>query len=405
MSIFREIPPTAGFPLLLKDILRALFNTKKAKTFEEDLKRYLNAPYADVTYSGTAALYFILKNLKELSPKKTVVVSSFICPLVPLAIQRAGLKVAVCDINKHNFNFDTEELKNLCSTGDILAIIALHLGGIPADLDTINKIAKEIKAFVIEDCAQSLGAEYKGRKAGTLSDFSFFSLCRGKGLTIYEGGVIVTNKTGLMPALGKKINPIIKKGLFSEAIKIFEVFGYYLFYRPELFWFIFRLPQIYWEKRGQPLKAMIEYFSSDFPTHDVSKFRKRIGDAQFSRLDKEVEKQRQKALYYIENLKNIKGLNLITESTQDKASYPYLTLVFDEPSKRKKAAEILKKTGLGISQIYCFAITDYDYLKGITGNKLMPNARSLAQRHLTLSTSTFLKKSELDKVINKIKEL
>jgi dTDP-4-amino-4,6-dideoxygalactose transaminase len=406
LSVLREIPPTAGFPLYAKDFLSIFLKKNRQGSLEEDFKNYFDAPYAKVTYSGTAAFYLILESLKGSSSRKTVIIPSFICPLVPLAIHRAGLRVAVCDINKDNFNFDSRQLQALClQNDDILAIVAVHLGGIPIDFEEIKQIAKKNKIFIIEDCAQSLGAVYKDRKVGTLGDLSFFSLCRGKSLTIYEGGVIITKKESNSVKIDATIERIVNNDFFSESLKILELMGYWIFYRPQLFWWAFRLPQIYWDSRGEHLKALTEYFTIDFPLHKVSKIRKSIGHVTFARLEKEIYKQRQKASRYIENLKDIPGIKLITESPGTRATYPYLTLLFNDPIKCKKAKEIFRNSGLGVFQIYAMAITDYDYLKGMVKNKDCPNARSLAQNHITLTTSTFLRNKDLNSVLDIIKLL
>lgn len=406
MSIFREIPPTAGFPLYAKDLLSIFLKKNRQGSLEEDFKNYLDVPYAKVTYSGTAAFYLILESLKGRSARKTVIIPSFICPLVPLAIKRAGLRVAVCDINKDNFNFDLRQLEALClCNDDILAIVAVHLGGIPIDFEGIKQIVRNDKIFIIEDCAQSLGAMYKGKKVGTLGDFSFFSLCRGKGLTIYEGGVIVAKKESDSVTIDATIEQIANNDFFSEGLKIFELLGYWIFYRPQLFWWAFRLPQIFWYWRRRPLRALAEHFTVDFPLHNVSQIRKSIGHAAFARLEKEIDKQRQRASSYIENLKDIPGIKIATASSGTKATYPYLTLLFDEPIKRKKAQAVFKGSGLGVFQIYALAITDYDYLKGIVENKDCPNARSLAQNHITLTTSAFLKNKQFNSVLGLLKNI
>lgn len=405
MSLFREIPPTAGLPLYARDIASVFFKSNQQDSLEEEFKSYLGASYCAVTYSGTAAFYIILEALKGISSKKTVIIPSFICPLVPLAIKRAGLKVLICDINKDNFDFEISQLKELLiANKDILAIVPVHLAGLPVNFKVIQEIARENKLFIIEDCAQSLGAMYQGKKVGTLGDFSFFSLCRGKGLTIYEGGAIISSPE-FISIIDVTRKRIAKDDLLSETLKTLELFGYWLFYRPLFFWFVFRLPQIYWEMRGETEKAFIEYFTVDFPLHKVSKMRKRLGQAVFKRLDQEISEQRQKAADYIAGLKDTPGITLITETGDCRSNYPYLTLVFDEPSKRDRALKTFKGLGLGVAQIYLYAITDYDYLKDILANNNYPNARSIAKRHISLTTSTFLSHGELRSIIERIKKI
>ncbi|MCK9572666.1 MAG: aminotransferase class V-fold PLP-dependent enzyme, partial [Candidatus Omnitrophica bacterium] len=210
MSIFREIPPTAGWPLQAKGLLAALENNKNSRSLNDDFKNYLGCSYAKTVYSGTAAFYIILESLKKISAKKTVIIPAFACPLIPLAIKRANLKIQVCDINPANFSFDLNQLKTICAENtDILAILSVHLAGLPIDLDPIMEIAKLNQAFVIEDCAQSLGAEYKNKKTGSIGDFAFFSLCRGKGLTIYEGGVITSKETNYSKYLDETAEEIV----------------------------------------------------------------------------------------------------------------------------------------------------------------------------------------------------
>ncbi|MCK9430662.1 MAG: DegT/DnrJ/EryC1/StrS family aminotransferase, partial [Candidatus Omnitrophica bacterium] len=249
---------------------------------------------------------------------------------------------------------------------------------------------------------QSLGAEYQGKKTGSIGEFSFFSLCRGKGLTIYEGGLAITNKAEYAQLLKNTSKKIFRTDAFSESLKIAELLAYSIFYRPGLFWFAFRLPQIFWQMRNNPIKAMGDYFELDFPTHKVSAFREYIGYLNFPYLDKEINKQREKAGFYLQAFKGLSGIKPIQELPRTKASYPYLTIIFETPEKRNKALRIFENSGLGISQVYLQAITDYDYLKDVIPEASCENARGIAQQTITLSTSSFLKESDFKKIIDKL---
>ena len=391
MGILREIPPTAGFKMGLRDFLRL----HPPGSLEGDFRRYLQLPYAAVTYSGTAALYFILETMKKLSPKKTVVIPSFVCPLVALAIVRAGLKIKVCDIKPDRFDFEEGQLKNICQKDeDILAVIAVHLAGIPVDLRGIGEIIQKQNIFLIEDCAQALGAESKGKKVGTFGDFAFFSLCRGKGLTIYEGGVLVTPHAHHIPLLQETIKNLQSQNFLSESLKILELFGYAVFYRPCLFWSVFRLPQKFWQSQGDQIRAMGEYYTTDFDIHCVSHFRKKLGHVLFLRLDREIAQQRQKAQFYFKHLQQ-PGLDMIQESVGSKAVYPYVSIIIKDLKKRQKIFRRLQKEGLGSSIIYVTTIDDYPYLKNVIAPQQNPHGRYLASHTLTLSTSTFLTEKDL----------
>ncbi len=400
MSLFREIPPTAGLPVYWKDIFSGLKKACRNGSLEGDFRGYLGVDSAWLVYSGSAAFYLILESLKELSARKTVVIPAFVCPLLPLAIKRAGLKVQVCDINPRDFNFDPGDLERICSSNkDILAVVAVHLAGVPLVFEEISHICRLNGIFIIEDCAQSLGACYRQAKVGTLGDFSFFSLCRGKGLTIYEGGLIAVNKKEYTEVVNRKVAELVKKDIFSEGLKVAELFGYAFVYNPVFFWFVFRLPQIFWQMQGNKLRANIEYFSEHFPTHKVSALRNMIGHLGFHQIDRQIIAQRKKAEYYIYRLKDTPGVTVIKEPAGAKAVYPYLTLVFDDQQKRKRALQLFENSGLGVSQIYTSAVNGYDYLKGVIQEKELPSASYLAKRHITLSTSIFISENEMEKAV------
>lgn len=405
MGLIREIPPTAGWPIYAKDLFSRRPGGRDV-SLEDDFKNYLGVETAQVVNSGTAAFYLILQTLKDLSPCRTVIIPSYICPLVPLAVKRAGLNVEVCDITGRDFNFNIPELEKLCSQNDdILAIVLAHLGGIPSDFDAVSAVAKEHGIFVIEDCAQSLGAVYKNKPVGTLGDFAFFSLCRGKGLTLFEGGVAVTARQKYVEPLRKKVNQLARENFLAEVSKVLELFGYGIFYRPQLFWLVFKLPQWFWLMQGDRIRAFEDYYEMDFPVHKVSALRQSFAHASFYRLEAEIEKQRRKATYYIQKLAGLPGLTVIQEEAGTEATYPFVTLIFDEVEKREKVFKVFNQSGLGISQIYSLAVTEFKYLKDMIPPGDSPGGSYLAKREMTLSTSSFLRDQDLVSIVQKIKNL
>ncbi len=215
----------------------------------------------------------------------------------------------------------------------------------------------------------------------------------------------MSNKAEYAATIDETVKRLVKDDFLSEALKILEVAGYWIFYRPYLFWYVWRLPEIFWRWCGRPLKAQAEYFTADFPIHRVSSLRKNIGHAAFLRLEREIAEQRKKALFYLEGLKNITGIIPFREDNVTKATYPYLTLLFTDAKKRQKARKRFHNSGLGIGQIYTSAVTDYPYLKNIVEQKECPNARWLAERHITLSTSTFLKEKDMRFILEALKSI
>ena len=317
--------------------------------------------------------------------------------------KKGGFNVEVCDIAKDSFNFNPDELEAVCSCrDDIAAVIIDHLAGIPFDFDSIKDVAEKHGLFVIEDCAQALGALYKERKVGTLGDFSFFSFAAGKGLTLYEGGAVTANRSEYAAAIEHKTKELLHVNIINEGMRVLQLLGYWAFYRPGLFWFVFRLPELFWNLQGKTLRAAMEYFTIDFPVHSVSRFRKSLGHVAFSSLSGQTSQQRAKASYIIEGLKGLKGIKVLTEAPHDMATYPYVAVLFDDHAKQKEALKMFKNSGLGISRIYALAVSDYDYLRDIVPDRNCSNARSVADRAITLSTSTFLNQNDIDEMIRKI---
>lgn len=406
MSIFKEIPPTAGFSISTRELSSAFNAGRDAYSLENDFLKYIGASYARITTSGTAAFYIILEAVKKISPKKKVVIPAYTCPLVVLAIKRAGFITEVCDTSADSFDFDYAALERICgSDSDIAAIVATHLGGVPADIIRLKEITSRYNVIIIEDCAQSLGALYENRPVGSFGDFSFFSLCRGKGLTIYEGGVIVTTKREYIAHLEAAEKRFIGGNFLQESLKVAELFGYFIFYRPNLFWFAFKLPQTFWMMLGKPLKAFTEYYTVDFPLYKVSGIRKRVGHAAFYRLEGEINEQRKKADLYLDGLSGISGIKVIKESSRSRATYPFITVLFDDIKKKERIFPSLNDCGLGASILYLHEISGYEYLRTLLPSKGFPNAKHLAEKAMTLSTSIFLKDEDIFTIISKIKKL
>jgi len=405
MGIFKEIPPTAGLPLRIENFFRALFPRRSDPTLEELLKEYIGIPYIAIASSGTVSLYVLLEALKYSSSKRTVVIPAFVCPLVALSIARAGFKVEVCDIQAKNFDFDYLQLEKICSENrDIFAVIAVHLGGIPIDFETLNRIVSKHNIFIIEDCAQALGARYRSRKVGTLSNFSFFSFARGKGLTMYEGGALATSNRAYVAQLDEQVHALLKPDSFTELLRKVELFGYYLFYNPWLFWHVWRAPQNFWNFFNKPLKALAEDFDINFPIHSVYGFRKRCVASAFYELEDHIRFQRMKAQAYINGLSDIKGISLVLEHPRDTATYPYVIVIFDDKDRRNDALKSLSKAGLGASVINGLPINEYHYLRDIVPQHGYLNAKTLANHHITLSTNIFLTQEDIKRAVSIIKK-
>jgi len=165
---------------------------KEVAAFEEEFAEYCQARYAVGVNSGTSALHLALLAL-DIGPGDEVVTVPFTFVATVAAICYTGAKPVFVDIEPKSFTMDVTQIERVI-TNRTKAILPVHLYGQPADMDPILDIAQRYKLRVIEDAAQAHGAEYKGRRVGSIGDLGCFSFYPGKNLGAYgEGGMVVTN--------------------------------------------------------------------------------------------------------------------------------------------------------------------------------------------------------------------
>lgn len=164
---------------------------EEVRQFEKGLASYVGTKYAVGVASGTDALTLAVKTL-ELGGKDGVIVPANVYPTA-FGIALSGVKLELADVDPDTLNISVETLKRAVKP-DTRAIVVVHLYGNPADVSSIQKFCKKRGLYLIEDCAQAVGAKYKGEKVGTFGDISCFSFYPTKNLAAYgDGGAILTN--------------------------------------------------------------------------------------------------------------------------------------------------------------------------------------------------------------------
>lgn len=168
----------------------------ECKSFEKEFAEYCNADFCIGVGNGLDALYLILRSM-NIGNGDEVIVPSNTYIATALAVSYAGATPVFIEPDIISYNIDPVLIEEKITTRT-KAIIAVHLQGRAADMDQINIIAKRHGLKVIEDAAQAHGAEYKGKKIGTLSDAAGFSFYPGKNLgALGDGGCVVTNNKEL----------------------------------------------------------------------------------------------------------------------------------------------------------------------------------------------------------------
>lgn len=162
----------------------------KVLTFEREFAARMQTRFALAVTSGTAALSTAVAAL-EIGPGDEVILPAWTWHSCYNAIVLAGALPVFAEIDE-SLNIDPADLERKI-TPQTKAVMAVHLQGNPCDLDAVLAVARARRIKVIEDCAQSVGASYKGRPVGSLGDIGIYSLQLNKTITAGEGGAVVTN--------------------------------------------------------------------------------------------------------------------------------------------------------------------------------------------------------------------
>jgi dTDP-4-amino-4,6-dideoxygalactose transaminase len=161
-------------------------------SFEREFAAFCSATECVALNSGTSALHLALL-CAGIEPGDEVITVPFTFVASIAAILYCGAKPVLLDIDPRSFTIDPAAIE-ACITSRTKAILPVHLYGHPADMDPILEVGRRHSLVVIEDAAQAHGAEYKGRRAGSLGDIACFSFYPTKNLGAYgEGGAITTN--------------------------------------------------------------------------------------------------------------------------------------------------------------------------------------------------------------------
>jgi perosamine synthetase len=163
--------------------------------FEEQFAAYLGVKHAVAVINGTAALHLALVAI-GVGEGDEIIIPNFTMIATAFAVAYTGAKPVFIDCEAETWNIDPTKIEEKINSRT-KAIMPVHIWGHPCEMDAINEIAEKHELLVIEDAAESHGAEYKGQKCGSLSDIGCFSFFANKVITTGEGGMVVTNNDKL----------------------------------------------------------------------------------------------------------------------------------------------------------------------------------------------------------------
>tara|TARA_B100000886_G_scaffold336318_1_gene294856 strand:+ start:2864 stop:4063 length:1200 start_codon:yes stop_codon:yes gene_type:complete len=196
--------------------------------FENKFLKFLNSSgKAYAVTSGASAIELAASVLRLKSSDEIIIPSHTYCASA-LPFTRYNAKIRWVDINKDDFTIDIGHLEKIINK-KTKAIIAVHLYGLPCQIDKIKKICKKKRIILIEDCAQSLGSKIKNKNVGTFGDISIFSFHQQKNMTtLGEGGMLLVNNKKFqkyIPGLkhnGHRSYPYKKKYWKPAMVDVYE---------------------------------------------------------------------------------------------------------------------------------------------------------------------------------------
>lgn len=388
-----ELPPTSGLPLGWRDLW------VQEGDLEGTIATQLGIPRPILACSGSAALIVALRTLAERKPgRDRVVIPAYTCPLVPLAVQQAGLTPVACDTAAGSFNLDVSALQRVCDART-LALLPTHLGGRVADVTTAVAIARGVGAYVVEDAAQALGARTAaGQSVGLAGDVGFFSLAVGKGLTTFEGGLLFSANPDLRGGLQEAARRWLPPSRFWEWRRSVELMAYALLYHPRGLRWAYGRPLRKALRQGDPVVAVGDDFELPLPQHRLGRWRRAVGAHAATRLPDFLRGNRERAGRQLERLRVIPGIRLLEDARGARGTWPFFLALADSPTRRDAVLGRLWAAGYGVSRLFIHALPDYAYLHGIATPAGAENARDFAARGFSIGNSLWLTDKDMDRI-------
>ena len=321
--------------------------------FEEGFADYVEAAHATSVCNGTVALHLALAAL-GLQPGDEVIVPTLTYVASVNAIVHAGATPVFADSLDHTWQIDVDQVRRKI-TGKTRAVMAVHLYGLPCDMDQLVSLCNECGLHLIEDCAEAFGSYYKGRHVGTFGDIATFSFFGNKTITTGEGGMVVCRSAQL----------------HERACHL----------------------------KTQGVSPAREYW------HDVVAYNYRmtnicaaIGLAQLEQADRIIANKRAIAAWYREGLA---GLPLRTHDEIDgtRHSYWMCSIVLDDAGAREPLRNYLKAAGVETRPLFhpAHILPPYDTKANY------PVAESLSARGINLPSYPALSRTDVDGICKLIR--
>lgn len=348
------------------DCLKTNWISSKGKYIEEFEQRFANycgCKYGIATTSGTTALHLAFASL-GIGPEDEVIVPTFTMISTAFAVVYTGAKPVLVDAEPETWNINTTKIEEKITPGT-KAILPVHIYGHPCDMDPIMEVAERHSLWVIEDAAEAHGAEYKGRKAGSIGHVNCFSFYANKIITTGEGGMVVTNDE----KIAEKARSLKDLAFSKERRFLHTDLGF---------------------------------------NYRMTNIQAAIGLAQFERIGELVERRRVHAYLYNSLLKDTEGIELPSEKEWAKNVYwMYCILIEDEFGiGRDEVMAKLLESGVETRTMFIPMNQQPVFHKmGLFKGDKCPVAEELSRKGMYLPSGTGLSDEQIRYICDTIKNL
>jgi perosamine synthetase len=330
------------------------------KEFESNFSKYIGVRHGIAVSNGTAALHLALVALDIKKGDEVIMPTLTFASLANVVIY-TGAKPVFIDSHPTYWCIDPDKIeKNI--TKKTKAIMPVHLYGHPCDMETIMKIAKNHNLYVIEDCAEAHGSQYKGKRVGSFGDIACFSFYGNKIITTGEGGMCLTNDEDL----AQKMRVLRDHGMKPEKRYWHEVVGF---------------------------------------NYRMTNLQAALGVAQLGKIDKFIERKREVAKLYNLLLKDVKGITLHPEMSWAKNVYWLYSILIDNNYgiNRDELIDKLAENGIETRPLFYPMHIMPPYKKYVT-NCQFPVAEKLSLNGINLPSSVKLTEEEIYEVTHLISD-
>ena len=337
--------------------------------FEQRVAEYVGAKYAVAVSNGTAALH-IACLAAGIGKGDEVITSPITFAASSNCVLYCGGTPVFADIKPDTYNIDPEDIERKI-TPRTKAIIPVHYTGQPCEMDAILEIAQKHNLIVIEDGAQVISGEYRGKKVGSISDMTTFSFHPVKPLTTGEGGMVTTNNKELY-----------------EKLKLFHTHG------------ITRDEECMKGNDGPWYYEQLELGYN----YRITDIQCALGISQLKRLDEFAKHRRELAVRYDKGFEGVPSIVTPYQHPDCLSSY-HLYMIQVPKLIRKEVFEELKKNGVGVNVHYIPVYKHPYYQANGYAKECCPNAEQFYESAITLPLFADMTEEQVDYVVEKTKTI